>query len=252
MTEIGIEEELRLALRGVNLQLRAASQQAEAQRPSSETLFVQRDAAGRLLLADLLIAKANLVVAISKLEREQVGRGGQTWSTRSAARQMPREMPVEIITEPRTPAASPPGMRELEHLATVSVESLAGFLFYAPAGATPPVARVEGSKFIDAWPTTWIPLDTGLLPAPLPLVYMTRYERVVSDRTIITAFNRPLLDWPEVAEWPQTACMIGWESHDSSIRIIGQSAIDEKTLAQCVRARQHPRYGEEPDDEDRT
>jgi hypothetical protein len=137
-----------------------------------------------------------------------------------------------------------------------------GYLFWAPVGSTEPSHVAAASKFTDAWPVAWIPLGATqegtqfTWNSPLEPIYAAEFLNPITyapaEQSGNIAFG--LLDFTlnslkramnggaisvvsgtgatEVSKFeaPEPAdivrCMIGWESLDNSIRIIGRQCLN--------------------------
>lgn len=139
----------------------------------------------------------------------------------------------------------------------------AGYLFIAPLASTLPTNTVSGSVFTDSWPVAWLPL--GATEEGSEFAYSTTVEPIkvaeffdpiaykTTERASSIAFN--LADWTltnfrraangGVAALAATSgtgatslgtleppdpgsevrCMIGWESLDNTVRLVGRQAI---------------------------
>ena len=155
--------------------------------------------------------------------------------------------------------------------ATPNVLTDPGFLFWAPLGSTEPTNTVVGSKFTDAWPVAWINL--GATEEGSQFSYQTNVEAIsvaeffdpikfaTTGRTTNFAFNLAdytLSNWKRAGnggaltivsgtgttqlnkyEFPtpgaEVRCMLGWESLDSTIRLVGRQALNGGEIASAFR-----------------
>lgn len=137
-----------------------------------------------------------------------------------------------------------------------------GYLFWAPAGTAEPAHTATASKFSDAWPVAWIPLgatqegSTFSWSSPLEPIYAAEFLNpltyasgeqsgnfafalldftlsslkramnggaiTVVSGTTTTEVNK--FEPPDPSEIVR--CMIGWESLDNTMRIIGRQCIN--------------------------
>ena len=130
-----------------------------------------------------------------------------------------------------------------------------GFLYWAPLGSTTPANTVLASKYTDTWPAAWVPLggtDTGtefswvvttskieIAESYLPIAYRTTNQEGhfgfalagVTAGNLTKAFNGaintvtgtgPTLSTQlnPVTPGNEVRAMIGWESMDSTTRIV--------------------------------
>lgn len=155
--------------------------------------------------------------------------------------------------------------------ATPNILTDPGYLFWAPLGSTEPSNTVVASKFTDAWPVAWISL--GATEDGSEFAYETSVEAVrvaeffdpikwaTTDRSGSFAFN--LADWtltnmkramnggtltvvsgtgattlssltPPVPG-QEVRAMIGWESLDSSVRIVAYQCLNSGTISSAFR-----------------
>lgn len=135
----------------------------------------------------------------------------------------------------------------------------AGWLLYANLGTSLPAYTVAGSVFTDTWPVGWnllgvtreghnfsVEIDTEEVPAAEYLeaianvttgrtvgmefemlqIHATNMRRVFNGGTLTTAGSsatlRTTYKLPKIGE--EIRCMIGWESTDSTERIVAQQA----------------------------
>jgi hypothetical protein len=140
-----------------------------------------------------------------------------------------------------------------------------GWLFHAPLGSTLPTNTVTGSVFSDAWPAAWLPLGattegstfsyetsveamsvaelfdpvkyatverTGSLAFTLASYTLTNLKRALNGGTITTtgsgatAMNSYALPTPGT----EVRSMLGWESSDSTVRLIVLQALSSGTI----------------------
>ena len=140
--------------------------------------------------------------------------------------------------------------------ATPNILTDPGYLLWAPLGSTEPTNTVEGSVFTDSWDAAWISL--GATENGSTFTYSSTVEAVrvaeffdpiqysTTERTGSFAFN--LADWT-LSNWKramnggtlsvvsgtgattlnsfepptpgdEVRCMLGWESLDSTVRIV--------------------------------
>lgn len=141
---------------------------------------------------------------------------------------------------------------------TVAVPAIAtdpGFLFWAPLGSTEPTNTVVGSVFTDAWPVAWIALgateeghafswststeaievaefldpikyvDTGRsgsIAFALASITMSNMKRALNGGTVTTtgSTTTTMATYTPPVLGASTRCMIGWESQDSTERLV--------------------------------
>jgi len=140
-----------------------------------------------------------------------------------------------------------------------------GWLFHAPLGTTMPSNTVAGSVFTDAWPAAWLPLGatvegstlsyetsveamsvaelfdpvkyatvsrSGSLAFALASYTLTNLKRALNGGTITTtgsgatAMNAYTLPTPGT----EVRSMLGWESSDSTVRIVVLQALSSGTI----------------------
>lgn len=140
-----------------------------------------------------------------------------------------------------------------------------GWLFWAPLGTSEPTHTVTGGVFSDAWPAAWLPLGatvegstfsyettveamsvaeifdpvkyattgrTGSLAFALAQFSLTNLKRAMNGGTITTTgtgattMNSYTLPTPG----QETRAMLGWESSDSTVRIIILQALSSGTV----------------------
>lgn len=141
---------------------------------------------------------------------------------------------------------------------TVPVPAIAtdpGYLFWAPLGSTEPTHTVTGGVFSDAWPAAWLLLggteeghsfswststetievaefldpikyvDTGRsgsIAFALASITMTNFKRALNGGNVVTtgsaATTMSVYTPPGLGA--STRCMIGWESQDSTERLV--------------------------------
>jgi hypothetical protein len=140
-----------------------------------------------------------------------------------------------------------------------------GWLFWAPLGTSVPTHTVTGSVFSDTWPAAWLPLGatvegstfsyettvepmtvaeifdpvkyattgrTGSLAFALAQWSLTNLKRALNGGTITTtgtgatAMNTYTLPTPG----QEVRAMLGWESSDSTVRLIVKQALSSGTV----------------------
>lgn len=146
-----------------------------------------------------------------------------------------------------------------------------GFLFYAPTGTTFPTNTVTGSKFTDAWPVGWVQI--GATEDGSEFQYETNVEAVkvaeffdpikynTTERSGSFAFN--MADWKlslvklalnggtltvvsgtgattlssytPPAPGSEARTMLGWESLDSTVRIVVEQAINSGSISMAFK-----------------
>lgn len=141
----------------------------------------------------------------------------------------------------------------------------AGWLLYGPLGTSLPANTVVGSVFTDAWPAGWVLLgvtreghemsyeiDTDTVEAAeyldplatvttgrtsgmsfdLMQVHATNLKRMLNGGTLATSGSGTTLlstyTPPSIGE--EVRCMIGWESTDSTERVVAQQAFQVGSL----------------------
>jgi hypothetical protein len=140
-----------------------------------------------------------------------------------------------------------------------------GFLYWAPLGSTTPTNTVASSAYTDTWPVAWVPMgatDSGTdftyTSTVQPVMVAELYDPVTyrtTDRTgslafalanvtaanLIKAFNGAVntvtgsgatqsTQINPVAVGNETRCMLGWESKDSTMRIVAYQAMNSGAL----------------------
>lgn len=130
-----------------------------------------------------------------------------------------------------------------------------GFLFWAPVGTAEPTHAVTASVFSDTWPVAWIPLGAtdggstfnwqtttesvdvaefldpikyiatgraGSISFSLASIHMANFKRALNGGTVTpTGTGGTLMNvYTPPALGADTRCMIGWESQDSTERLI--------------------------------
>jgi hypothetical protein len=155
--------------------------------------------------------------------------------------------------------------------ATPNVLTDPGYLFWAPLASTEPTNTVAGSKFTDSWPVAWINL--GATEDGTEFSYETSVEPVTAaeffdpikyattERTGNISFT--LIDWTLAnlkralnggtltlvsgtgatalnsyippAPGAEIRCMIGWESLDSTVRIIMYQTLNSGSIASAFK-----------------
>jgi hypothetical protein len=150
-------------------------------------------------------------------------------------------------------------------IATPTLLTDPGFLYWAPVGSTLPTGTVVGSVFTDTWPVAWIPLgmtDSGTKFSPNltvnpitaaesidPIAYRTtdrstsitfmlksftatNLQRALNGATTTvtgaTTTTMTKLDPPQPGS--ETRCMIGFESLDSTFRFIAYQVINSGSI----------------------
>lgn len=146
-----------------------------------------------------------------------------------------------------------------------------GYLFWAPLSSAEPSNTVTGSKFTDAWPVAWISL--GATEDGSQFSYQINVEAIsvaeffdpiayrTTSRTSSFAFNLAdytLSNWKRAAnggaitvvsgtgattlsKWEppdpgsEVRAMIGWESLDGTMRIVGRQAINGAEISSAFR-----------------
>jgi hypothetical protein len=163
---------------------------------------------------------------------------------------------------------------------TIAVPNLLrdpGYLFWAPLASTEPTNTVVGSKFTDSWPVAWVSLGTtedgtdfeyGQTVEPIeaaefldPLVYATtgRSGKVSFSLQDVTLANlrramnggavtvvsgtgaTTLAKYEPADPGAEVRCMIGWESLDSTMRLICRQTLN--TAATGIQAKKAPNKG---------
>jgi hypothetical protein len=141
---------------------------------------------------------------------------------------------------------------------TVPVPQIAtdpGFLFWAPLGSAEPAHTVVGSVFTDAWPVAWVALgateeghnftwttstdtievaefldpikyvDTGRsgsIAFALASMTLANLKRALNGGTVATTgtTTTTMTSYTPAKLGQSTRCMIGWESQDSTERLV--------------------------------
>lgn len=140
-----------------------------------------------------------------------------------------------------------------------------GWLFWAPLGTPEPTHTVTGGVFSDAWPAAWLPLGatvegstlsyettteamtvaeifdpvkyattgrSGSLAFALAQFSLTNLKRAMNGGTITTtgtgATTMNSFAFPTPGQ--ETRAMLGWESSDSTVRIIILQALNSGTV----------------------
>ncbi len=141
---------------------------------------------------------------------------------------------------------------------TIPVPKIAtdpGFLFYAPLGTAAPVHTVAGSVFTDAWPAAWLILGateeghsfswststetievaefldpikyvetgrSGSLAFALASITLQNLKRSLNGGTVITTGTTAttMATYTPAKLGESVRCQIGWESQDSTERLI--------------------------------
>jgi hypothetical protein len=155
---------------------------------------------------------------------------------------------VPAITVPKTPLAIGPG-----------------YLYYAPPSSAMPANTVVGSVFTDAWPGAWLPwgvtreghefqynVETDTIQAaeyfdPLVIVTTGRAAQIAFEVMVISATTMKralnggtaatsgagttlLTTVTPPAAGAEARAMVGWESQDSTERLIMEQAFNAGTL----------------------
>lgn len=150
-------------------------------------------------------------------------------------------------------------------VATPTLLSDPGWLFWAPLLSTIPTNTAAGSVFTDSWPVAWLPLGatvegstlsyeinveamsvaelfdpvkyattsrTGSIAFALASWTLTNLKRVLNGGTITTtgtgATSVNSYAFPTAGQ--EVRCMIGWEAADSTARIVIPQAISSGTV----------------------
>lgn len=141
-----------------------------------------------------------------------------------------------------------------------------GFLFWAPLGTAEPTNTVAGSKFTDAWPVAWVNLGAtedgstfswsqtvepirvaelfdpvkyavtemgGTIAFSLADWTLKNLSRVMNGGTVATVSGTAAtllskFEPPDPSEIVR--CMIGWESLDSTVRLVCRQTINGGTI----------------------
>ena len=155
---------------------------------------------------------------------------------------------MPAITVPKTPLAIGPG-----------------YLYYAPPSSALPANTVAGSVFTDAWPGAWLPwgvtreghefqynVETDTIQAaeyfdPLVIVTTGRAAQIAFEVMILSATTMKralnggtaatsgagatlLTTVTPPAAGAETRAMVGWESQDSTERLVMEQAFNAGTL----------------------
>jgi hypothetical protein len=147
-----------------------------------------------------------------------------------------------------------------------------GYLFWAPLATTEPTHAAAGSTYAaDTWPVAWIPLGatedgselsyeinveaisvaeffdpirystterSGSIGFNLASFHLSQIKRVMNGGTIATVSGTgATLSSSYVPPLPgaEVRCMIGWESLDSTMRMIAYQCINGTTIAASFR-----------------
>lgn len=151
---------------------------------------------------------------------------------------------------------------------TVPVPTIAtdpGYLFWAPLGTAEPTNTVVGSVFTDAWPSGWIALGateeghsfswttstdqievaefldpikyvetgrTGSIAFALASVTLTNLKRALNGGTVTTTgtTTTTLATYTPPVLGASVRCMVGWESQDSTERLIAYQCFNTGTV----------------------
>lgn len=142
-----------------------------------------------------------------------------------------------------------------------------GFLFWAPTGTTEPTHAAAGSTYdADTWPVAWIPLGatedgselsyevkvepitvaeffdpirystterSGSIGFNLASFHLNQIKRVLNGGTIATVSGTGATlssSYVPPAPGSEVRCMIGWESLDHTVRMIGFQCINGTTV----------------------
>jgi hypothetical protein len=155
--------------------------------------------------------------------------------------------------------------------ATPNVLTDPGYLFWAPLASTLPTNTVAGSKFTDAWPVAWISLgatedgsefnyETSVEPVTAaeffdPIKYATtersgnisftlidwtlaNLKRVLNGGTLTIVSGTAattLSSFTPPAPGAEVRCMIGWESLDSTVRIVMPQTLNSGSIASAFK-----------------
>lgn len=136
-----------------------------------------------------------------------------------------------------------------------------GFLYWAPLGSTVPTNTVIASVYTDSWPAAWVPLgatesgsDFTYTSTVQPVYVAELYDPITyrtTDRTaslafalasvtsanLIKTFNGAVntvtgatttqtTHITPVAVGNEVRCMLGWESFDSTTRLVGYQVMN--------------------------
>lgn len=142
-----------------------------------------------------------------------------------------------------------------------------GFLFWAPTGTTEPTHVAAGSTYdADIWPVAWIPLGatedgselsyevkvepitvaeffdpirystterSGSIGFNLASFHLNQIKRVLNGGTIATVSGTGATlssSYVPPAPGSEVRCMIGWESLDHTVRMVGFQCINGTTV----------------------
>jgi hypothetical protein len=140
-----------------------------------------------------------------------------------------------------------------------------GWLFWAPLGSTIPTNTVAGSVFTDAWPVAWLPLGattegstfsyetsveamsvaelfdpvkyatterTGTMSFALANYSLTNLKRALNGGTITTTGSgaTSMSSYALPTPGAEVRSMIGWESQDSTVRLVVLQALSSGTI----------------------
>jgi hypothetical protein len=140
-----------------------------------------------------------------------------------------------------------------------------GWLFWAPVASTLPSNTVAGSVFTDAWPVAWLPLGatvegstlsyeieteaisvaeffdpikyattgrTGSFSMALANFSMTNLKRALNGGTITTSGSgaTSMNSYAFPTGGQEVRAMIGWESSDSTVRVVVLQALSSGTI----------------------
>lgn len=155
--------------------------------------------------------------------------------------------------------------------ATPNVLTDPGYLFWAPLASAEPTNTVAGSKFTDAWPVAWINLgatedgtefnyETSVEPITAaeffdPIKYATtertgnisftlidwtlaNLKRVLNGGTLTVVSGTgatTLSSFTPPAPGSEVRCMIGWESLDSTVRIVMYQTLNSGSIASAFK-----------------
>jgi hypothetical protein len=141
-----------------------------------------------------------------------------------------------------------------------------GYLFWAPLGSTEPTHAVTGSVFTDAWPGAWALLGateeghaftwststetievaefldplkyvetgrTGSIAFALASIVMSNMKRALNGGTVTTTgtTSTTLATYTPPALGASVRCMIGWESQDSTERLIAYQCFNTGSVS---------------------
>lgn len=143
-----------------------------------------------------------------------------------------------------------------------------GFLFWAPLGTAEPAHTVSGSVFTDAWPAAWVVLGateeghsfswttstetievaefldpikyvetgrTGSVAFALASVTLQNLKRALNGGTVTATGGgatpgTELTTFTPAALGASTRCMVGWESQDSTERLVAYQCFNTGTV----------------------